>query len=481
MASPPDLKIVEDDVKTAYEGLAAIARDFREDTHVAGDIGGALGHAKLAERFSSFSESWRVNRERMAATFEALSQELHQKLDVFTDLDNKIAGTGDTNSDTGETGHNPQPRDTGGKDEAGPTPGPAPSPLLDQVAGGTAGGPGSSQNGGLPTGPATIDSTTSATGGTHTSGGLSDVTPEVRDVLGADPTSYPDVTVDDDGGGFHASTGVGVTGAAAAATLMGLYGAWLKSKAPGGSTEAAVDQLVDSRTKLLQEFEEQRLGKAGGTVDLIADPKNPSDVLAILRGEGGQTSELHFADLDGAQTGDVVGDAALADSAGVQGEAPAAQGDPVASAAVPDLADEGELTDPAATSGDAAAQPGLVGDVPPLEGLGGPTGGSSGSSAEVFDPPSLDADLMGVDSATRTGPAAASVPFAPGTVSADEASSLASDSTDARTAAGMGMMGMGMTSAASSAMGSNRHRSEDDRPPLEVREPPRDDAKKDER
>lgn len=492
MASPPDLKIVEEDVKRVYEALDVIAFEFANDASIAADIGAALGHQKLAERFAEFSESWRVNRERMTKAFESLSSELRQKLDAFTEIDNRL-------------GH-PQPHPDPDHPDPERGPKPTPEPFTGDGGSGGGGGGGSSTQGSgprppLPTDTSSAASTSPAGSSPSPTGGGDSAS---LDPHPSDPKhlatggSGADVTVDTDDGGFHASTTFVAGGSAAAAAVMGLYGAWLRSRspggvaggAPGGGAAPAPDAELDARTRLLQEFERQRLGDGGGTIDLVADPKDPSDVLAILRGEDGLVSELHFSDLDGS---DSAGDA----PAGIEGDAGSSGADGLTSVAeaAADLA-----SGQAMPADDPAGRPdlgsaGASAEAAAAGGPTGPTGGGSFARPDLVEPTSsgdggagagvsgghhggLDTPLAGAP-ATGTHVSAMGLPdFQSGSVTTD----LGDQRHDANATAGMGMMGMGMASAATSAAAGGRHRGpEEERPPLDTRIRPTEAAKEEER
>lgn len=440
MSSSPDLKIVGADVEEAYLGLDTISSAFEQDTECAQDISDALGHPGLATRLAEFSESWRVNREHMATAFKQLSSELRQKLDTFKRLDDEIGG---------HDNPTPTPSDT----EPIPTPplGSTDQQTLSTITGGStsqsvSGGDVSASVGSLPS------SGTGGTGGdgpSQVSPGLGPVPlPGITEpiVPGTDTAAGADsIVVDTDDGGFRAAATIGAGGAAAtAAALMGLYGAWERSQRSrtAGSSDPVESGELDTRASLLQEFERMKLGSGGGAVELVADAKNPDDVLAILRGEDGKTSTLAFADLDGTQTGEAGGSDRL------DGEVPS--GDSREGQATAPLADAALLDPGAPLSGVVDSTPG--GGAGPHRGPDLPTsvGGAAGTTPVHAD----DVPLQ-------------SAPLSHDLPSADidpSATGQSRHETAASTTAGVGMMGMGMAGAASSgSASSHRERAEHER------------------
>lgn len=440
MSFSPDLKIVDNDVRSSFTALDRIASNFEQDAKTAADLGEALGHKGLTDRFQEFSESWRVNRERMAKAFESLSSELRQKLEAFEKLDKEIAGGGDQPSP------GPQPTPEQQEPTINPQPGPGPTaPPNGGGGGGHAEGPShlsEGSQGSRQTGTTPSDGAAGPTSGTAPQA----IVHDGGSIDSAPGTSLSDsgqgtVTVDTDNGDFRAQAVIaGVGGVASVATLMGLYKAWERSRSGSDSSQNPGASEGDPRTTLLEEFEKMKLGQGGGTVDLVASGKSPDDVLAVLRGEDGRTATLRFADLDGSREGGQFGTPSETSDVALDGAAGATQ----SLAPQPTSASE--------TAGNLNA---------PLAGTGGSGGGHADLGPDL--PAVVDQLTPGIAPAEQL---ASSLPHSPDPTSpafepgADSSPSSQGHPSAAGTTAGLGMMGMGMAGAAASTNATGKDRGE---------------------
>ncbi len=454
--SSPDLKIVDPDVRGGIDNLKRIADDFGANAQVAADVGGALGHQALAKKLGDFSESWRVNRERMAKDFESLSKELQQKLDAFTEVDQGIGGGGKgTEGHIDPSGATTTTTESGrGGDRPGPGGGSDPNSTL--PSGGGVASPGHA--------PTTLPPSTP--GEKH-----SEVSPSLLGGPGRPPIEEPakvptdDLTVDLSGGDFHAVAPiVAGGGAATTAILMGLYQAWLRSKQGASTTNPDTPkEEVDARTKLLVELERMKFGDGKGTVELVADDQNPGDVLAILRGEDGSESTINFGELGGESGQPGGGDPGTTPEPGREGEIVMEDPAVLPPEAQPTEAPaDGAATDPDLAAGGASPDP--------SGGAGG--GGGSALGSDLPEEPSA-ASATGGSSHAASGAAAHASTLSGGglpTVAGESLDGGADEVTAGHAAAGssatMGMMGMGMgmAGAASSATAATpRARTEEER------------------
>jgi hypothetical protein len=452
-----DLKIVDEDIQRLHQDLKAISQAFTDDTRAAGDVGGAFGHQRLADEFSSFSESWRVNRERMQKNIDELATQMGNIKVATDEVDKALAGDGTSTDATSSTGSS-----SAGQGPAAPS-GSLPPVATDGGGGQSGGASGSGATSPLPGASAGSDSATGSSGGAP-DGSTTDPGTNPGDP-GTDAADDTVVRVGEDGD-FYASVTVGGAGAVGAtATLMALYKLWDAHRAQisGDATPTSDTEQADARTRLLAGLEE--LGANGNdvTVELVSEGQSPDHVMAILRGEDGSVSVLDLSPDDaGNGAGAAPGESgAASDGAGAgageivdgQPETPADTGTDD-STAVPVESLEGAGGGQGPAGGSAASSDPLP-DVGSGSGGGGVPGGAPSAAAEPLSAVS-STDSGGATGASATEWSAGSVDVAG--PAAESGGAVAVDSGDfnqdlrsphvAGATAGMGMAGMGAVSAA---------------------------------
>lgn len=423
MTADHDLVVIDADYQGAYQSLDRIASGFEANAQVADDVRDALGHPGLATEFKTFSDSWRLKREAMQKSFETLAKEIRTNYETWSKLDRDLGG--------GTTQSAPDTRDTS---SAGPTPS---GPTQSSSAGDSGSAP------------------TSATSGSDARPPLSTPTaPASGPVNGGDdaPAQPVDATTSADGSNSPVGSGEGVAAPVAgamtgAAVLGAIYSIWRgvqDSKASGPGGTSGTDDGLSVRDRIERELAGMAgVAESGYDVELSADPKDPDDIMAVLRGEDGDTVTLSMddGDLDGAGAPDGVSELPQP-SEGTSGTG-SADG---AGAAPPDSSDGGTLPATADDGADPLAAP-----VDP--------GASDASSAEAHAGgfPSDNTRLPDVDL-----PAANTFE-----TPAPEVAAPASQAG----AAGVGMMGMGalgaqhaMSTSAGGAPATHRSRTEDLKP-----------------
>ncbi len=426
MATDHDLIVIGANYTGAYQNLERIARGFAENAQVVADVRDALGHAGLAAEFTTFSDSWRIKREAMQKTVEALAKDIKTQYETWDKLDHDLGGDGPavpenkgrpptdgTNTPTPNQDPSPDGRSSPNQQSGTPT-----SPL----PGGTVtGGGATGSDGGAATAPVGEDTPSSESPGGAVEGG--DVATPVVGTL----------------------TGAAVVGA--------IYTIWKgiqdgkklggsSAGSPGTSDDLSVRDRIERELASLKGVE-----KSGYDVELIADPKDPDDILAILRGEGGDTIEMKLDD------GDLNGSGTAEDY--LDPNEPAHF--PEDGMADPDLTDVAELVPP----GDAP-------EAPTDDSSAGAAGGGGGPSTESAVPAAAEPLAAPAEStsaaagATATGSSSSAGGIGRSGVdvgSLPDASENASFSTSAddpastvrstapASAAGVGMMGMGAMGA----------------------------------
>lgn len=448
MTSSPDLKIVDADIQRLTLDLKAIAQAFVDDTHAASDVGGALGHQRLAEEFTSFSESWRVNRERMQKNIDELATAMGNIKVATDEVDRGLAGPDGQNPAASSQDQNPS--------QAGARQPPAAS--------------GGVTPGGAPAGPVAAspsDSLPAATAAAQASG---TATP---DAPAADPATPP--PTDDDttvrvgaDGDFYAAVTIGGAGAAGAtATLMALYKLWdaHRGQVTGNAAPSPEAEQADARSRLLAGLQE--LGGDGKevSVELVSEGQSPDHVTAILKGEDGRVEVLDLSPGDAGGT--------PADEAG-SGEATTGNGatDATSDATIPSTDPSGDTGgDPSGSGGEAGASSDAGDSLPKASatteaGGGGqaadpggseslPAVSASGSpGAPEGAAPGLSAGHA--DAATALPSVAATGDATPGGATpGDGSTALGVQSPQvAGATAGMGLAGMGAVSATGMGQGS---------------------------
>ena len=424
MSSTPDLKIVDDDIQALHRDLKTVADAFAEDTHVADDIGGALGHAGLAKKFADFSESWRVNRERMQKNINELADQMGNIKLATDEVDTRLSENGPSAPQRDGTATSPS--------SDAPLP---PSPTHNSGLTGTGGND-----------AATAPSAPSS--GASIPGQAVPADPAATDPTPAEAlaAAEPVVRVGDDGDFYAAMTVGGASAAGATATLMALYKLWDAHRAQlqGQGAPTSEAGQADARTRLLAGLQELSSGGRDVSVELVSDGRSPDHISAILKGEDGSVSVV---DLSEQAAADPVDQAVAAD---------------------PDLS---PTADPGTDPGDSPTQPGPGGVS--SDGGGAPGDGGSGQSAgspaadlsQIPDPPGVEAPAGGGAAATSgsasselgaggtgySGPAqpgglpdVSIAPEASAASSVDQGTELphASSSTAAMGMAGMGAMSM---------------------------------------
>lgn len=494
MTTRPDLKIVDQDVQRLHLDLEAISQAFTDDTRVAADVSGAFGHQRLADEFSSFSESWRVNRERVQKNIDELAKQMGNIKVATDEVDKALAGD-DTSTDPG-TGTNSS-ADSSSSSQGQATSSSSLSPVAEGGGGGQPGGAsGSGPAAPLPGTSAGSDGTATTDPGTDTG-----ATP------GAPTADETMVRVGEDGD-FYAAVTVGGAGAVGAtATLMALYKLWdaHRAQVSGVATPTSGAEQADARTRLLAGLEE--LGANGNevTVELVSEGQSPDHVMAILRGEDGSVSVLDLSpdeaaggDLGSGDGGTGIGDGGIVADGPVDGE-PVTPGDLGADDAAANPVEaangaEGDGRDSgagSATSAGSSTSTDPLPEVGPSSGSDGGAGGAAGGSAPATAEPlsALSSTDSGGSTTTPTTGwsggsvdvlGSASAPDAAAATVADEFSQDLRSPHVAGTTAGMGMAGMGAVSAAGMGGHGDRNPSRGQAEPLRKMQESADDESEEE-
>lgn len=424
----PDLKIVDADFVGAHENLSAVASGFRENAQVVEDIRCALGHDGLADKFADFAGSWRLNRERMQTAFETLAQEIKRQLDDWKRLDEGPHSQTDTDGQTDD----PSPDKPGGPSPDGPPPGgpidtapfrPPPPRVEDGRLGTSSPAPTTAHS--VPQ-----DAATTATG---------DALPVGDAVSSGQDSSAPapggddiEVTIDETGETFRALIPPAAAGGGIAA-LVALFGMWQSKHSdtatPGRHAPSQGDLSPEQR--LFAEF--NRLRGEGESVDLtlMEGPRQPGDVLAILRGDDGSTAIVDLTPVDA--TGGAGGRESAALDAPEPAETPAE-----AEPANPD-------SSPAATGGGGTGA-GAAEPLAPGASLGGTADPDSGAKAPLEAPAGFGAERNGAAATPSGSPAERLSPAATDLPPQENSSRSVAGAT-----AGIGMAGMAASSSAQSA------------------------------
>lgn len=433
MATDHDLIVIGANYTGAYQNLERIARGFAENAQVVEDVRDALGHAGLAAEFTTFSDSWRIKREAMQKTFEALAKEIKTQYETWEKLDHDLGGDGSQVPEKPERppfdGRSiPEPNQDSRTDgDSSPKQQPG-TPTLPQPRGTATDGSSAGSDGGAATAAAP-----EATPGTESHGGA----------VGSGDVATPVVGT--------------LTGAAVVGAIYTIWKGIQDGKKLGGTSGASPSTSDDLsvRDRIERELASLKgVEESGYDVELIADPKDPDDILAILRGEGGETIEMKLDD------GDLNGSGTAEDSL----EPNEIAHSPEDGMADPVLTDVAELAPP----GDAAA-------APTDDSSAGAAGGGGGSSPESAVPAaaeplaapaeSTSATAEATDAGSsssaggngRSGVDVGSLPDASDstsfTTSADDPASTVRSNAPA-SAAGVGMMGMGAMGAQQMMSGS---------------------------
>ena len=418
MSSTPDLKIVDEDIQALHRDLKTVSDAFAEDTHVADDIGVALGHTGLAKRFADFSESWRVNRERMQKNINELADQMGNIKVATDEVDTRLSG-----------GESSAPQNDGSTPSSANSDAPLPSSPTHNVG---VAGTGDATATLAPASPSAAPSTSSDPGTTSDSGGsaLPDST---------DPTQ-PMVRVGEDGDFYAAVTVGGASAAGATATLMALYKLWDAHRAQrtGQPAVTAEATQADARSRLLAGLEQLSGDGRDVSVELVSDGRSPDQITAILKSEDGSVSVIDLSS-DG-------GDPVASDAVGADtGSVPEAPSDPTT---LPD-----QLPDPSASApggdgnGGAATEPPAVAPAADLPSVTSPETepGASAAGGES-SLPSAGEPVPAVNPTPQVNVDAGSSSSGPGADSA-----LAAGAQPAQTAgssAAVGMAGMGAMSMA---------------------------------
>ena len=411
-----DLVVIDADYIGAYQSLDRIASGFAENAQVVEDVQDALGHPGLASEFKTFSDSWRIKRDAMQKAFEALSKGIKTQYDTWVDRDTHLNQDPSTDSSTSQSTSDTTPTKESTSTTSSSTSTTSSSTSTTPTAPTTSTG-GSA----LPTASATDPGTSGSTPGTGTAT--------------VDPGSGTATT--DSGASADASTGAAAPVAAmtGAGVLGAIYALWKNTQdgktSAGGAGTTDAGSALSVRDRITQELAQLKgVADSGYTVELTADPKDPDDIMAVLRGKDGDTLTLSMDDAD--QNG------ASADAAAgaQQPEAGAQQADAAAgtTAQVADLGPAG------GANGAAEAAPATAASAP--EALAAPAASSAdGASATSAGTPSAVGG-GGLTSPLAASGASVNLP--------DAAPSVAGGTTATTTpvaAASAGMMGMGALSA----------------------------------
>ncbi len=450
MATGQDLNVIGADYLGAYQNLERIAQGFADNAQVVEDVQDALGHPGLAGEFKTFSDSWRLKREAMQKDFETLAKDIKAQYDTWDKLDHDLAGGG-----SGQSGTPNAAPDNGGADTPGA--GSSNSDPSGASGGGTSAGsgggaaplPAASGGGGAASTAAssTDPGTAAAQPGATLTGGQAPVVQDGSSPAGSDTSTLPAAA---------AMTGAGVLGA--------IYSIW-KGIQEGKNVPAAagdIDEGLSVRDRIERELTEMKgVQESGYDIQLVADPKDPDDIMAILRGQDGDTLTLSLDDADP--------DGQVADPAvGAPDPAYALLGPEQAT----DPGQPGTGLPPAGGASAAGADPAPA--APPLSPTAQPGAAPAGDTASTGAGPLFSTHASVLSDAA--GVPAAGVSDA-GTAAPAQASAQAG-------AVGVGAMGMGamgaqhLMSGASSGPAASRTRAEHLKPP----EPPaRDQSESEER
>lgn len=418
----PDLRIVDADFVGAHENLSAVARGFRENAQLVEDIRCALGHDGLADKLSSFAGSWRIKREQMQDAFETLAQEIKRQLDDWQRLDEGP----DAETEADRHHDNSSPHESGDTTRSRTSPREGDGGQLGSLSQAPTTPHSTSQRVADPAhGPFSTEHT--ATGAAAAAG---------DEAPGRDSTSSGgdevEVTIDETGDTFRALIPPGVAGGSTAA-LIALLGVW-QSRHSGTPVQGKADPSsghASPEQRLLAEFDRLRGDGKALDVTLIEDPRQPGDVLAILRGDDGSAAIL---DLTPEATGS--GDPAPAPLDEPSGTAePPLETDPGNPDALSTSPGRGG---PEGTSEAQALAPGVS--------LGGNAEPGAGSSEPLQAPAGFDAVPIG-DPVTTSGSPAERL----AAVEADLPPQEQASRPVAGAAAGMGMAGIAASQSAQSA------------------------------
>lgn len=423
MATDHDLIVIGANYTGAYQNLERIARGFAENAQVVEDVRDALGHAGLAAEFTTFSDSWRIRRDAMQKTFESLAKDIKKQYETWDKLDHDLGGDGSPSPDKpqrplidGRSKLN-QDQSTDGDSSPNQRPG---TPTLPQ-----------------PNGTATSGGATGSDGGEATA-------------------PVPEATLSNESSAGAVDIGVAtpVVGTLTGAAVVGaIYTIWKgiqdgkksgggSAASPGTSDDLSVRDRIERELASLKGVEE-----SGYDVELIADAKDPDDILAILRGEGGETIEMKLDD------GDLSGSGTAEDNL-----------DPNEIAHFP----EDGMADPVLNDVAELAPPVDAPLAPPDDSFAGAPGGGGGPSTESAAPAAAEplaapaestsatagaTDKGSSSSAGGTGRSSLDIGSLPDasdhasfSTSADDPTSIVRSDAPA-SAAGVGMMGMGAMGA----------------------------------
>lgn len=452
MSSKPDLRYIDAELESLHRSLTTISSGFESDARVAEDVSGVVGHPGLGERLTSFSESWRVNRDRMREAIDSLAGRVRTITDVSTMVDVELGG-GDSSSGQSTT----DSTDSTTSQNATATSG---SGSTDQLSAVTPSGSAASA-------PSASVGSTSETSTFSEPSGSAVATPDPGPDAGGggiDGATAPDTSVRlGEDGDFYASVTVGGAAAAGAtATMMALYQLWESRK--GGAT-GSTGSDVDARSRLLSELDELR-GPSGQdvTVELVSDGQTPDRITAILRGEDGSVSVVDVspepttpdataADPTSVADADATGGGATDPAPTDPGSGPADSA-PVDGALAPDAQDGG------GASGGSAGEPSSgSADLPPVTESSATDAASSdtvsGAGSGDLPPVATSPGAVGAASGgTGVAGMSSGVPDADASIDGAGGESITSPHVAGATA-GMGVAGMGAVSAAGAGQGAS--------------------------
>lgn len=426
-----DLVVIDNDYIGAYQSLDRIAGGFAENAQVVEDVQDALGHAGLAAEFKTFSDSWRIKRDAMQKAFEALSKGIKTQYQTWVDTDDTLGGKA---SDAKPSDTPPQPANTNSQPANSTTSPSSTSAASTGSQSTSSSGASSSTTGGssLPTATPTTDATATGSAPTTDPGAADSGGPTT------DPSSGAAAPV------VGAMTGAGVLGA--------IYALWKSTQdaktAPVDAGTSDASSGLSVRDRINQELAQLKgVSESGYTVELTADPKDPDDIMAVLRGKDGDTLTLAMED------GDANGASADAAAGAEQAETAADDASQVSGDAGSSSSGSRPIADPGTAP--------VAAEAAPAEALAPAAGAApEGSSPSHAQPASAAGVRLSSPLATASGPSM-DLPGAAGSAAggADAATPLATSSVGTAGMMGMGALGaQHMMAGSGTTVGSSRPR-----------------------
>ncbi|MDR1790701.1 MAG: hypothetical protein LBR20_03425 [Propionibacteriaceae bacterium] len=283
-----DLRVTYADYENAILNLDTIITSLESNTQSFTDLGSAVGHNGLACSLKQFSENWRIKRGWMVEQLQACRDEIDTNLQAWKDADAQLGDSDDDHDrkrDDNKDKHDDQDKhdDPDNKEKPDPTPD---QPVTPSTGGGGGGGSGSG-TGGSPN--INIENAVNVEQNNNNNQSVN---------VGTDPVSSPDdptTTPGTDTGEIPLDP---MEPLVVGSTLGAIYAIWQRiqnAKANGTDTGPDADLPLSDRIK--KELAE--MGIADDDVEITVDPKDPDDIIAVLKGEDGSVITTEFDDGDG--------------------------------------------------------------------------------------------------------------------------------------------------------------------------------------